>query len=151
MRLTKTQAAALGIEIAGERAWIKKRRAGTPAASPGVPSAKKAVSQARLAELLRPIFGDRLREDYRGAIPGRRFEIDLALPDIRFGIEVDGWQYHGKYKESFLRDREKDWLAALAGWQIVRASHRMIMDDPEKLAQQIQQLVTHREQHLNRF
>lgn len=68
--------------------------------------------------------------DYAKAVPGRKFELDICLKDVRCGIEVDGWQYHGQHKESFLRDREKDYLLTMGGWQILRIQAGLISSDP---------------------
>src|SRR5574337_1003919 len=37
------------------------------------------------------------RREFGEAVPERRFRIDIALVDARIAIEVDGWQYHGKF------------------------------------------------------
>lgn len=147
LRLTEAQAAALGIVVdRSGRAQIKPPAPGAKRSS-GVDKrlSTQSPSQDMLARLLRPIYGSRIQENYRGAIPNRRFEIDMALPDIQFGIEVDGWQYHGKYKDSFLRDREKDWLAHLAGWLIVRVAHRRIVKYDPNLLPELQQIISQRE------
>lgn len=80
-------------------------------------------------------------EDYVGAVPGRKFEIDLALPDLRLGIETDGWQYHGKHKESFLRDRDKDYLLTLQGWVIVRIQAGLITANPDEAMARVRQFL----------
>lgn len=71
-------------------------------------------------------------EDFVGAVPGRKFELDLALPEVRLGVEVDGWQYHGQHKASFLRDRDKDYLLSLQGWLVVRVQAGLIVSDPHE-------------------
>lgn len=152
MHLSKAQADALGIEIVGNRARIRRDKPQTPtkraAGTKTRGNQKKSLAQALLAERLHALFGERLQTDYVGAVPGRRFEIDLALPDIRFGIEVDGWEFHGKHKASFLRDREKDWLAQLNDWQIVRLAHSRIMKESDVLIEQIQRLIESRAKRL---
>lgn len=81
-------------------------------------------------------------EDFVGAIPGRKYEIDLALCDTRLGVEVDGWQYHGKHKESFLRDRDKDYLLTLHGWVIIRVQAGLITSDPEESLNRIRRFIS---------
>lgn len=70
-------------------------------------------------------------DDFVGAVPGRRFEIDLAIPSLKLGVETDGWQYHGRHKESFLRDRDKDYLLSVQGWVVVRVQAGLISTDPQ--------------------
>lgn len=67
--------------------------------------------------------------DYKGAVPERRYEIDCALVEQKIAIETDGWQYHGARKESFNRDREKDYLLSLEGWVILRIPAGLISKD----------------------
>lgn len=54
------------------------------------------------------------------AIPGRAFRLDVGIMDQKLGIEVDGWQNHGKTKAGFQKDREKQNLYTEAGWRILR-------------------------------
>lgn len=59
-----------------------------------------------------------------GAIPGRRFRIDIAFKPERLAIEVDGLRDHTSIK-GYQRDRLKDVLLARLGWRVLRftASH----------------------------
>lgn len=81
-------------------------------------------------------------EDYVGAVPGRKFELDLAVPTLRLGVEVDGWQYHGQHKESFLRDRDKDYLLSLQGWVIVRVQAGLVSSDPGEALERVRRFMT---------
>lgn len=70
--------------------------------------------------------------DHVGAVPGRKFELDVACPAYRIGIEVDGWLWHGKRKQDFLRDREKDYMLALEGWQVLRLQAGLLYREPDE-------------------
>lgn len=59
-------------------------------------------------------------QEFEGAIPGRRFKLDVAFPEHKLCIEVDGWEWHGKHKGDFQRDRERQNLLTLHGWRILR-------------------------------
>lgn len=59
----------------------------------------------------------------------RKFEIDIAFVDDRIAIEVDGWQYHGKFKNGFQRDREKQNRLVMEGWRPLRFFYREIRDE----------------------
>jgi very-short-patch-repair endonuclease len=53
----------------------------------------------------------------------RKFEIDLAWPDQKVGIEIDGGIFNGKAHGSvtgILRDLEKHNLLLLSGWRVLR-------------------------------
>ncbi|MHB8408393.1 MAG: endonuclease domain-containing protein [Acidiferrobacterales bacterium] len=53
-------------------------------------------------------------------IAGRRFRADIAFPDARLVVEVDGWQHHGRFLRDFRKDRERQNILTLAGWRILR-------------------------------
>ena len=52
-------------------------------------------------------------------MPWGLIHIDLAYPEIRFGIELDGYAWHSGTEE-FERDRERDNYLALRDWRIIR-------------------------------
>lgn len=58
--------------------------------------------------------------EHAGAVPGRRYRIDIAFPAARLAVEVDGWEWHGKHKADFARDRERQNLLTLHGWRVLR-------------------------------
>lgn len=67
--------------------------------------------------------------ELKGAIPGRRFRIDIAIEDVKIAIEVDGWQYHGKHRSAHEADRERQNLYAIHGWMILRFTAGQIFKD----------------------
>lgn len=80
--------------------------------------------------------------DYSNAVPGRKFEIDLCLPEWRLGYELDGWNFHGRRKKDFLRDREKDYLLSMAGWQIFRLQAGLLYKDKAEALRRMQAFLT---------
>lgn len=80
-------------------------------------------------------------DDFSCAIPGRKLEIDIAIPELRLGVEVDGWQYHGKYLKSFLRDRDKDYLLSLKGWLVVRIQAGLINSDAGEALERVRRFI----------
>lgn len=58
--------------------------------------------------------------EWSGAIPGRRFRIDIAFPEVKLAIEVDGWQHHGKTLSAFKNDRKRQNLFVVSGWRVLR-------------------------------
>ncbi len=56
-------------------------------------------------------------------VGSRRFKLDLAYPDLRIGVELDGWCAHGGFT-AFHGDRERDALLASAGWVVTHFSAR---------------------------
>lgn len=63
------------------------------------------------------------RQQFTVRVGGRRFKLDLSYPDVRIGIELDGWDCHRTFS-AFHGDRERDALLASAGWVIAHFSAR---------------------------
>jgi very-short-patch-repair endonuclease len=76
--------------------------------------------QAILQRILTEKWPDIAMPEYQGAVPGRKFRIDVAFPEARLAVECDGWEHHGRYKGDFQRDRERDRLMLLSGWRVLR-------------------------------
>ena len=63
------------------------------------------------------------RQQFPVRVGQRRFRLDLAYPDRRVGVELDGWPHHGSFT-AFHADRERDALLASAGWVVTHFSAR---------------------------
>lgn len=154
MRLTREQAiefakarniplSALGIEPAhdtspgaAQPALTAKKRGGA--------AGRTRNPQAELTALARRRWPNQVYSDYVGAVPDRKFEIDIALVAWRVAIEVDGWEYHGKHKSDFHRDREKRNQLVMHGWLVLAFSARDVFADPMRLLDMADALIEHR-------
>mgnify|MGYP000707550449 CR=1 FL=1 len=76
-------------------------------------------------------FGQALKlvREFKGVVEGRRFSVDIAIPEARVAIEIDGWEWHGKHKGDFIRDRERQNLITAERWQFLRFTAGMIRND----------------------
>ena len=68
------------------------------------------------------------RTNFRLDLPGGPMFLDLALPNLSLGFEVDGFEYHGG-RDAFERDRRRLARLAAHGWQCVPFSARAVLDD----------------------
>lgn len=75
--------------------------------------------------------------ELEGAVPGRRFRLDIAFPDQKLAVEVDGWEHHGKYLSDFKRDRLRDRLLVVEGWRVLRFFAEEIHSDSDALTEEI--------------
>lgn len=143
MRMTLSEAQAFskanGIDLGLDRpASPRKKKDGFK----GAPSrSRRRDPQAELLFFARQRWGDIIESEFKGAVPGRRFRLDMAIADLKIAIEVDGWQYHGKHKADFHRDREKRNLLAVEGWAVLAFSARDIFKDPDSVLDIIQSVV----------
>jgi hypothetical protein len=62
-------------------------------------------------------------------VPIAGYEVDLAWPEQRVIVEVDGYEFHGS-RESFHRDRTRDRALATAGHHVLRFTWRHLTDEP---------------------
>ncbi len=79
-----------------------------------------ALPEEMLTTALIAKFGARAIPQFRGSVPHRAFVLDVAFPLEKLAVEIDGWQYHGKYLADFKKDRERDRQLVLNGWRILR-------------------------------
>lgn len=85
--------------------------------------------------------------EFENAVPGRKYRLDIAVPSARLAIEVDGWEWHGKHKGDFQRDRERQNLLTLNGWRILRFTAGKIRKDASGCLALIERAVRQGENH----
>jgi very-short-patch-repair endonuclease len=54
-----------------------------------------------------------------------RYRIDLAYPEFKIAIEIDGWEYHSS-RSAFDDDRSRANDLVVAGWQVLRFTSSMV-------------------------
>ena len=86
--------------------------------------------------------------EYPGAVPGRRFRLDIAFPQHKLACEVDGWEHHGKYLSDFKRDRLRDRLLVQNGWRVLRFYAEEIHSDSSQLVAEINKALSTSIRHL---
>lgn len=59
---------------------------------------------------------------------GRKYRLDLAYPDLRIGIEYDGWDSH-RIRRAFDGDRARQNPLEILGWLILRYTSRSTRQD----------------------
>lgn len=62
--------------------------------------------------------------------------LDLAFPDHRVVIEIDGWAYHRDLPE-FRRDRRRQNALVLAGWTVLRVTWHDLVETPDRVLAEI--------------
>jgi predicted transcriptional regulator of viral defense system len=75
---------------------------------------------------LRAIVGAGLPEpaqQHQVTLSGRRCRIDLAYPELKMAIEVDGWDHH-RTRTAFDADRARENDLVAEGWRVLRFTSR---------------------------
>ena len=65
------------------------------------------------------------------------FEVDFRVRGTPVLIECDGWAYHGRQRQHFERDRERDAQLIGAGWVVLRFTYRAVITRPKATADRI--------------
>jgi|GEM_PF-3405958 len=56
------------------------------------------------------------------------YRLDAALPRFRVGCELDGWQFHAKFVDSFKKTREKQFMFCRRGWLLFQLSAEQVKE-----------------------
>ena len=136
IRLSLAEAKRLGLNVA---AAAPARRGRQTVAS----RRQRRMPEDVLWQAVVRAYPDACRE-YVGAVPGRRYRIDVALVEDRIAVECDGWQYHGKFKSAHESDRERQNHMAVAGWLVLRFTAGQIFKDLEGVSATIEKAVQQR-------
>ncbi|MFP5388933.1 MAG: endonuclease domain-containing protein [Thermoleophilia bacterium] len=67
-------------------------------------------------------------------------EIDVLWPQQRVAVELDGFAFH-HHRGAFERDRARDVALQVAGYRVIRITHRRLDQDAASVASQIRQLL----------
>lgn len=59
----------------------------------------------------------------------RAYSLDIASVSDHLCIEMDGWQYHGRFKKDFQRDRVRQNRLSVEGWRILRFFPKQVYSD----------------------
>ena len=74
---------------------------------------------------------------------GVQLILDLAFPELKLAIEIDGFAFHST-PDRFQRDRRRQNLLIGAGWMVLRFTWADLTDRPDYVIDQIQRAVSAR-------
>ena len=67
-------------------------------------------------------------------------EVDAHWPGTTLIVELDSYRHHSP-QSAFERDRERDVVLKLAGYEVLRLTYRMVTDSPADVAKIIRRLL----------
>lgn len=87
-----------------------------------------------------------LRPELNGtvALGAVTIEADAVWRDAKLIVELDGRRAHGTH-DAFETDRERDRIAALHGWLVIRVTWRQLADEPKRIMRDIRRLLRQRQ------
>jgi very-short-patch-repair endonuclease len=68
------------------------------------------------------------------------FEVDMAWPEHGLVVELDGHRFHGT-RAAFERDRVRDAELQVAGYRVLRVTHRRLLTQPHEVAAAVRSLL----------
>lgn len=68
---------------------------------------------------------------WRANVPVSGYVLDVAWKELKLGVEVDGYQFHGG-RAAFEADRIRDQRLQAKGWLIMHVTWRQCVDEPEE-------------------
>jgi very-short-patch-repair endonuclease len=68
------------------------------------------------------------------------FQVDALWPRQRLIVELDGFAFH-RHRAVFERDRARDTALQVAGYRVVRVTHRRLEEAGEAVAEQLRRLL----------
>lgn len=71
------------------------------------------------------------------------YELDLAFPEHRLAIEVDGWAWH-QDAHTFRRDRQRQNALVLAGWTVLRFTWDDLTQRPDDVIAEVRKAIMKR-------
>jgi very-short-patch-repair endonuclease len=105
----------------------------------GLEPGAEAESERRLHRLLRKAGLTGWVAQYPIRLAGRRCFVDVAFPDAKLAIEVDGRLAHDALSDRFEDDRERQNALIGTGWRVLRFTWRQLNDRPDWVLEQIVQ------------
>lgn len=69
------------------------------------------------------------------------FEVDFLIDGSCIVLECDGWQYHGRTRSQFDRDRERDQILGAAGYVVFHFTWRQITRHAARTAERLRALI----------
>jgi very-short-patch-repair endonuclease len=84
-----------------------------------------------------------LVQQHRVTIGNRRYRIDLAYPEKKLAIELDGWDTH-RHRSAFDEDRARANELVVAGWHVLRFTSTMTNDQAVATVQAALASLSHR-------
>lgn len=98
------------------------------------------AAERKLHRLLRDAGVTGWHGNWPVTLGGRTWPIDVAFPEQRVAIEVDGFAFHTD-RATFDWDHEKQARLQEAGWVVLRITWTMLVDDPEGVLRRIRALL----------
>lgn len=76
-------------------------------------------------------------------VDGSRYVLDVAWPELKLAVELDGAAFHGGTAQRE-RDVRRDAALATLGWQVIRVTYARITSDPDAVRRDLATIIAAR-------
>jgi very-short-patch-repair endonuclease len=80
---------------------------------------------------------------------GSHYRLDFAVPALKIGIEIDGFDYHSD-TDDIAADRKRQRDLEFGGWTIIRFGGQEVHDDPAACAAEALKFIKSRSRNKQR-
>jgi very-short-patch-repair endonuclease len=109
---------------------------------------RRLIEEARMPEDTQSPIEDRVLElcreyDLPTPVTGATIlgcEVDAYWPGQRLMVEADSWEFH-HHRAAFERDRARDAAMQVAGYRVLRLTHRRLVAEPAVVARELRHLL----------
>jgi very-short-patch-repair endonuclease len=101
----------------------------------------QAESERRMHRLLRRAGIAGWVPQYPVRLPRGIACLDIAFPEQKIAIEVDGRRYHDESSDRFEADRDRQNDLVALGWRVVRVTWTMLAENPGRVVDRIRHLL----------
>lgn len=112
-----------------------KGRHGSPSARRLLHAASDGARSEAERLLVRMLHAAKI-SGWKANYPVCGYVVDIAFPNQRVAIEVDGWAFHSDQK-TFQRDRTRQNAISLNGWQVLRFTWLDLTEHPQRVIAEI--------------
>lgn len=81
--------------------------------------------------------------NYPVRVPTRLAYLDIGLPHLRLGFEIDGYEHHST-KTAFTVDRIRDAELGAENWYVVRFPASLVLTAPGRFVELVRAIIRHR-------
>jgi len=127
------------LEVSGRIHGARRMAAALLQLDPDVAASESRAEQVAFEALVRAGLPTPVRQ-FAVALPDGMIRIDLAYPDLRLAIEIDGFWWHSTPQRKAADERRQNQLVQ-AGWRVLRFGAGRVVSDPAHLVAEVARAV----------
>ena len=87
--------------------------------------------------------------NWRVDLPEGTFFLDVAFPELMLALEIDGWEFHGKFKGDFERTWRRHNALVAAGWCVLHITWQQLTEEPQWVLAKIREVMENQKSRMS--